>query len=165
MKKFWELRALDDWMFSLARFQRKDISCLVLPSFVMMDPNNFEPLFCCHLLWVPEYIAGFFYDQVYISNLYSYRSHKPYKHLTCLKTSNSCPACSVYAWTSFWSRNNCLFSLDLALLYNAEKRLTLLRKRTSLYHFQVLKSPFKLVIFVSKKGILQAVIGTIPKLS
>lgn len=32
-------------MFSSARFQGKDLSWLALPSFVTMDPNNFEITF------------------------------------------------------------------------------------------------------------------------
>lgn len=57
-----------------------------VPPFVVMDLNNSDPPFFAALssrkaverLWAPEYIAVCSYGQVYLINLYYYRSHKPY---------------------------------------------------------------------------------------
>lgn len=64
-------------MLSSARFQRKILICLELPSFAMKCPNNFETCFSLPQtaekllkgLRAPEYIAYCSYDEVYFSNL------------------------------------------------------------------------------------------------
>lgn len=64
-------------MLSFARFQRKILIWLELPSFAMKCPNNFETHFSLPLtaekllkgLQAPEYIVGCSCDQVYFSNL------------------------------------------------------------------------------------------------